>query len=261
MLDALSPAAARARPAPRRRPDGRARRPARGHPAGRPDVPSRAPDVALPGLDAARARHQPGLPERRGARRSANMAELSALVGDGRGRPRDRPRGRVGRQLGQPRLGARQPPTSAGSTTSASASRSCSGGNRSTAARSTACTPTRSPSSARSSRSQGQAVAAVGRASAQTAFGDAARARGPRHGRAGRSSPSGRQDVDPDGLDAARRRRDPRRQQRPPGRRRRRPRRRRRRRARLRLDYAALLRAMTSPFVSFEPARVAAATG
>ena len=65
---------------PRRRAHGRARRPARGHPARRPRGASSARRCGLPGPRAAGHRHQPGLPERRRARRATTWPSCRALA-------------------------------------------------------------------------------------------------------------------------------------------------------------------------------------
>ena len=190
---------------PRRRAHGRARRPARGHPARRPRR-RRAPDVcALPGHRAARA-SAPTSPARAASPpttatwpscpRSATSIEATfgVALDD-----------RLGRQLGQPRLGARRRATSAGSTTCASASRSCSG-----------CEPLAPPADRRPAhrrlhpgrrgdRVEGQADAGRG----ATIAPDRVRRAPPRRPTGATRDrvivALGRQDVDPDGLTAARR--------------------------------------------------------
>ena len=98
----------RAGPEPRRRAHGRARRPPRGHPARRPRAVVVRQPLELARPRAARHRHQPGLPERRGPRRRQH----GRAVGAGRSRSRRRSAStlerRLGRQLGQPRLGAQR---------------------------------------------------------------------------------------------------------------------------------------------------------
>ena len=115
-------------PRPRRRAHGRARRPPRGHPARRPARPS--PDRSLRAARPRAARASAPTSPARAAwpPTPRNMAELSDLAALARGHASASTLAVVsGGQLGQPRLGARRVPTSGGSTTSGSASRSCSG--------------------------------------------------------------------------------------------------------------------------------------
>ena len=141
-------------------------------------------------------------------------------------------------------------PTSGGSTTSASASRSCSAASRCTAARSTACTPTPSPSSAEVIESKVKPSRAVGRPSARPRSAPRRRAARPRRSPRRRIVALGTRTSTPpasrrppgieilgassDHLVARRRRRAL-----PVG-----------AEVRFQLDYSALLRAMTSPFVA-----------
>ena len=247
---ALSTSAAVAGPAPRRRAHGRARRPPRGHHARRPRRRSSRQTLALPEPRAPRHRHQPRLPERRRARRSQHGASSPTLATSTRGEVRDHARHRVGRQLGQPRLGARPrrrrpdqrpPPRRVDPARPRAAAR---------ARRSTGCTPTRSPSSPRSSSRRSSRPRPWGETS-QTAFGAAAPDRRPRRRIAAGDRRRSAARTSIPRPHAAGRHRDPRRQQRPP---RRRSGRARRcevgAEVRFQLDYGALLRAMTSPFVT-----------
>ena len=170
----------------------------------------------FPDIVAARHRHQPGLPERRDPRRVQHGRALRARDVD-RGDVRRRPRHRLRRQLGEPRLGARPGRRHR--------SRQRSSPRRVDPAR-PRTDPTfdprrpphrrRSRSSARSSSPRSSRRRPRGERG-QTAFGEPV----DRPGRSRRAQTRvivalGRQDVDPDGLVATRRLRDPRREQRPP---------------------------------------------
>ena len=246
---ALAAAAVRPGTDPRCRADGRARRPPRGRLLDDLDEPGRGRTLRHPGAPPARD-SAPTWPAR------AAWSPTARTWATCRGWPTPS-RPRVGIELDVVSGGNSAnldwalsgAPTSAGSTTSGSVRRSSSAGSRSHRRPIDGLHTDAVHAGGRGHRVPGQAVPPWGDV-AQNAFGSVP---GPVRDR-GRSAQAilalGRQDVDPDGLAAPEGVRDPRRQQRPP---------RARRRSvdvavgdemRFGVDYSALLRAMTSPFVA-----------